>query len=261
MHVVSRDGSSIGFESVGSGPPMVLVHGGTADSHRWDPVADLLAKRFTVHVLDRRGRGMSTAEADGPYDIKREGEDVAAVVEAVGENVYVVGHSYGALCSLEAALVTDAIGRMMLYEPPAATPGVQVTEAEALAHVRSAVESGDRELILETFYLEVLHLSSSELDAVKAMPVWEARLKAAPTILRELEQVESFDISERLSKISVPVRFLLGTESPGYFRLAATAIAEHLRRADIVELQGHAHLAIDGDPQLFVSTVFAFADE
>jgi pimeloyl-ACP methyl ester carboxylesterase len=258
MHVVSRDGSSIGFESVGSGPPMVLVHGGTADSHRWDPVADLLAKRFTVHILDRRGRGMSTEETE-PYDIKREGEDVAAVVDAVGEDVLVVGHSYGALCSLEAALITDAIDRMVLYEPPAATPGQHVVEADALAHVRAAVEAGDRERTLETFYLEVLHVSRPELDVIKTTPMWQSRLKAAPTILRELEATENFDISDRLSAISVPVRFLLGTESPAYFRPAITAIAERLPNADVVELQGQAHLAIDNDPDLFVSTVFEFA--
>jgi pimeloyl-ACP methyl ester carboxylesterase len=258
MHVVSRDGSSVGFESIGSGPPMVLVHGGTADSHRWDPVADKLAKRFTVHILDRRGRGMSTEESE-PYDIAREGEDVAAVVEAVGEDVFVVGHSYGALCSLEAALVTGAIGRMVLYEPPAATPGVHVTTPEALAHIRDAVAAGDRELTLETFYLEVVHVPRQELDVIKTTPMWQNRLNAAPTIQRELEAVEAFDISDRLAKITVPVRFLLGTESPGYFRAAATAMAAYLPRADMLDLQGQAHLAIDNDPDLFVSTVFAFA--
>lgn len=258
MHVTSRDGSAIGFETIGSGPPMVLVHGGTADSHRWDPVADELGKRFTVHVLDRRGRGMSTAETE-PYDIAREGEDVAAVVEAVGEDVFVVGHSYGALCSLEAALVTSAIGRMVLYEPPAATPGMHVVEPDSLASVRAAVEAGDRELTLETFYLQVLHVTRQDLDVIKQTPMWQSRLKAAPTILRELEVVEVFDISDRLAKIAVPVRFLLGTESPGYFRPAATAMAAQLPRADIVELQGQAHMAIDNDPELFVSTVFAFA--
>jgi pimeloyl-ACP methyl ester carboxylesterase len=57
--------------------------------------------------MDRRGRGGSEDNAD--YDILREAEDVAGVVEEifqqVGEPVLVLGHSYGAVCSLEAALL------------------------------------------------------------------------------------------------------------------------------------------------------------
>ena len=113
--VVSADGTTIGFESLGAGPPLVLVHGGTADRTRWAPVRERLAERYTVHIVDRRGRGLSTAEAD-QYDIRREGEDIAAVVAAVGPDVYLFGHSYGALCSLEAALLTDAIGRASCRE-------------------------------------------------------------------------------------------------------------------------------------------------
>jgi len=43
--------------------------------------------------MDRRGRGLSTAEA-GAYGLEREAEDVAAVAEALGNDVYVVAHSY-----------------------------------------------------------------------------------------------------------------------------------------------------------------------
>jgi pimeloyl-ACP methyl ester carboxylesterase len=57
-------------------------------------------------------------------------------VETAGRDVYLVGHSYGALCSLEAALITDAIGRMLLHEPPAPTPGRPVATAQVLERIR-----------------------------------------------------------------------------------------------------------------------------
>lgn len=254
----SRDGTVVGFESLGDGPAMVLVHGGTADRSRWSPVLTRLAERFRVHVLDRRGRGLSTAEG-GPYDIKREGEDVAAVVEAVGRDVYVVAHSYGALCSLEAALVTDAIGRMVLYEPPAPTSGRPVVAPHVLDRLRTAASEGDQEEVLETFFREVIHLSPADIDAMKGTPIWQARLAAAPTIVRELEAVECFDISDRLSKITIPVRLLLGTESPAYFRPAAQAIAARIPRAGLAPLHRQAHMAIDQDPRQFTAEVLTFA--
>ena len=248
--VTSRDGTVIGFETTGDGPPMVLVHGGTADRSRWAPVLPALSEGHTVHAVDRRGRGLS---GDGrPYGIAREGEDLVAVLEAVGPDVLLVGHSYGALVSLEAALLTDAIGRIVLYEPPASTPGHRVTTPEMIAALRGA---GDHEEILRIFYREALHLTDDEIDAMTRTAIWRARLAAAPTIVRELEQIEEFDLSERLSAIDVPVRLLIGDRSPAYFRPAAEAIASRLPFAEVVVLAGQAHMAINEAPSLFVESV------
>jgi pimeloyl-ACP methyl ester carboxylesterase len=248
--VTSRDGTVIGFETTGDGPPMVLVHGGTADHSRWAPVLPALSGEHTVHAVDRRGRGLSS---DGPaYDIRREGEDLAAVLEAVGPDVFLVGHSYGALVSLEAALLTGAIGRIVLYEPPASTQGHRVSTPEMLAALRG---TGDHEEILRIFYREALHLTDDEIDAMTRTEIWRARLSAAPTIVRELEQVEEFDLSERLSAIDVPVRLLIGDRSPAYFRPAAETIASRLPSAEVVVLPGQAHMAINEAPALFVESV------
>ena len=69
-----------------------------------------LEARFTVLAIDRRGRGQS-GDADD-YAIEREYEDVAAVVESAGDEVNVLGHSYGGICALESALLTDAISKL-----------------------------------------------------------------------------------------------------------------------------------------------------
>jgi len=257
--VESADGTIIGFERLGAGPPMVLVHGTTADHGRWAPVLPALAERFTLHVVDRRGRGLSTAEASGEYDIRSEGADVAAVVAAAGQDVYLVGHSYGALCSLEAALVSAAIGRMLLYEPPAATEGHHPLPPAMIDSFRTDLARGDRDAVLTTFYREVLHESDATIAAMRPTPMWASRLAAAHTMVRESDAVETFDISARLSAIDVPVRLLLGTESPAYFRPAAEAVAARIPRADIAPLPGQSHRAIDVDPDLFVRMVLDFA--
>ncbi len=261
--VESADGTHIGYERLGAGPPMVLVHGTTADHTRWAPVLPALAERFTLHVVDRRGRGMSAAEAGGEYDVRSEGADVAAVVaaanSAAGRDVYLVGHSYGALCSLEAALVSDAIGRLLLYEPPAATEGHHPLPPEVIDSFRADLARGDRDAVLATFYRDVLHESDATIAAMRPTPMWAARLATAHTLVRESETVETFDISARLSAIGVPVRLLLGTESPPYFRPAAEAVAALLPRVDIVPVPGQAHRAIDLDPDLFVRLVLDFA--
>ena len=59
QHVTSADGTRIRFWTSGDGPPMVMVHGAMADHTTLALVAPLLEPRFTVHALDRRGRGAS----------------------------------------------------------------------------------------------------------------------------------------------------------------------------------------------------------
>jgi pimeloyl-ACP methyl ester carboxylesterase len=75
--VASRDGTQIAYWTSGSGPPLVLVHGASADHRRWRPLLPYLEPYLTVHALDRRGRG---ATGDAPeYRLERGYQDVAAV--------------------------------------------------------------------------------------------------------------------------------------------------------------------------------------
>ncbi|RQG91711.1 alpha/beta fold hydrolase [Natrarchaeobius halalkaliphilus] len=91
----SADGTSIAYERTGSGPPVVLVHGTTADHSRWGPVRSGLEAHYTVYTFDRRGRGES---GDAPsYRLEREFEDAVAVVESIEEPVTLVGLVFVAL--------------------------------------------------------------------------------------------------------------------------------------------------------------------
>ncbi|MGW5741357.1 alpha/beta fold hydrolase [Amycolatopsis sp. NPDC003861] len=249
--VTSPDGTVIGYETLGDGPPMVLVHGTGADHTRWAAVRDRLAQRYRLHLVDRRGRGLSRAEA-ADYDIRREGEDIAAVAEAAGGDVYLLAHSYGALCALEAARTTEAVSRLVAYEPPRPEPGGSVVGPEARRRMRAA---DDPEQILEIFLREALRV---DVEAMRRTPVWGSRVAAAHTIPRELDVVENMVFDARLSEIAIPVRLFAGTESPGYLRLAAHAVAELIPAADVVAMRGQAHQAMDFDPGQFTEAVFAF---
>lgn len=119
-HVRSLDGTLIAFERSGAGPPLVLVHGILGSSRRW-PVLPDLEQHFTITAIERHGRGESGDTE--PYAIAREFEDVAAVVTAIGGEVSLLGHSFGGLCVLEAALLTPHVRRLVVYEPsPAPVP-------------------------------------------------------------------------------------------------------------------------------------------
>jgi pimeloyl-ACP methyl ester carboxylesterase len=251
---ISPDGAVIGYESVGGGPPLVLVHGSTGTLARWCSVTPALARHYTIHAMDRRGRGLSTAEVE-PYSLDREAEDIAAVAEAVGGDVYVVGHSYGALAVLEAALITSAFRRILLYEPPILSPGQNVASPEGLARIKTL--SDPRE-ILEAFYRETLHLSELAIKDLADREFSYLARSIRHTVGRELAEVRAYRSTERLAAITVPVRLLLGTESPAYLRAATAAVAARIPGATIVALHGQGHQAIDYDPPQFVRAVLEF---
>ena len=122
LEASSGDGTRIGCELVGEGPPLLAVHGSTADRHRFAAVQARLAESFRLHLMDRRGRGLSAEETPSDYSLEREAEDIRAVVAAIDGPVLVLAHSYGGACALEAVTDCEGIARMLVYEPAFGTP-------------------------------------------------------------------------------------------------------------------------------------------
>jgi pimeloyl-ACP methyl ester carboxylesterase len=254
--ITSRDGTAIAVWKSGTGPPLVLVHGTTADHRRWATVLPQLEEHFTVYAMDRRGRGESGDAPD--YDIMREAEDIAAVVDAIGEPAFLLGHSYGAACSLEGALRTDNLRRLVLYEPPLPV-GLPINPPGVLDRIQALVDEGELEAALEVFMREVPRIPEHELAPYRKLPMWKGRIQLAPTIPREmaLERVYTFD-PQRFSGLQVPTMLLLGGDSPEFMRRATEAVDGALPDSRIVVLPGQQHIAMDLVPELFVREVLDF---
>jgi pimeloyl-ACP methyl ester carboxylesterase len=258
IEALSSDGTHLGVERLGEGPPLLAVHGGTADRSRWAPVAQPLSERFTLYLLDRRGRGASTKESSGPYALDREAEDVACVVRAIDEPVFYLGHSYGALVGMEALLLTDGIRKALLYEPPFDTPDQTIIPESGrfLDTLADLLDRGERDAALELFYREIIHMDPAPL---RDLPVWQARLAAVHTLEREGRIGLQYRCeADRYASVEVPVRFLLGESSPPAFRSASAAAVAAIPGSDLIELPGQAHTMIDSDPHGFVRHVLEF---
>jgi pimeloyl-ACP methyl ester carboxylesterase len=262
-HVVSRDGTSIAVFASGVGPPIILVHGTTADHTTFRATGPLLTTSFTIHAVDRRGRG---ASGDGgvPYRIEREYEDVAAVADAVaneaGRPVDVVGHSYGGRVGLGAALLAGSIGRLVVYEgAPAPAPGHGYRPAGVEARIAALIQAGDRDAALETFFREIVRMPKPDLAAYRADPVWPTRVAAVHTTLRELEGEASTAASlDALGGVPQPVLQVLGGASAPIFREATEALDARLANGRIVVIDGARHAAHHTHVDAFVGAIRDF---
>lgn len=258
--VRSQDGTPIAYERTGDGPPLVLVHGTTADHTRWARVLPALAERFTVCAVDRRGRGGSGDAS--PYAIEREFEDVAAVADAVadvaGEPAVLLGHSYGALCSLEAALRARHLRKLVLYEPPIPS-GIEIYPAEVVGRIQALLDAGDRAGVVTTFFRDIARVPPTELELLQTLPNWPARVAAAHTIPREMVGSETYRFDPaRFRRLSTPTLLLLGGDSPPFLTTATQAVHAVLPDSRIAVLPGQQHIAMDTAPDLFLDEVLRF---
>ena len=113
--VTSADGTTIGYLRTGTGPAVVLLHGGNESARSHTQLALALADAFTVYLPDRRGRGRSGPHRPG-HGLRTEVEDLTAVVGRAGAEL-VFGVSTGALIALSAARAGSGIRRVAAYEP------------------------------------------------------------------------------------------------------------------------------------------------
>lgn len=235
----------------------MLVHGTGASSARWMPVLPALEAYFTVYALNRRGRGGS---GDTPqYKLEREIEDVAALVNSIGRPVNLLGHSYGAICALEASLRTRDLHKLILYEPPISIEGETIYPEGFIDRLEALLAEGDREGVLTTFIREVIQMPAHEFEIFRASPGWASRIAAAHTLPRELRaQMGYHFIAERFKSFTTPTLLLVGEHSAPRFKSAANLLAATLPNNRIVTLAGQKHNAMDTAPDLFVREVVDF---
>jgi pimeloyl-ACP methyl ester carboxylesterase len=252
--VISKDGTRIAAECAGAGPSLVIVHGGTGDRSRWKPLLPLFSSRFTVCAMDRRGHGESLAGSN--YSLQKEFEDVVAVVNSRPRPVFVLGHSYGAVCALEAAFLTDRISKLVLYEPP-----LQDLDHSLIANrMENMIRAGEREQALLTFLQEIVMISPTEIAAMKARASWPGRVAGIDIQIREIRALAGYRFdAKRISTLKVPTLLLAGskTASPQLGK-ALNGLMDALPNRSLIVFEGQEHNAMDNVPQEFADAVANF---
>lgn len=249
-YVTSADGRTIAYERSGSGPPLVLVHGSLNDRNIWRAVLPALAERYSVYAMDRRGRGESGPPAE--HALERQFEDVAAVIEAAGEPVDLVGHSYGAHCALgAAAMVPERVRHLVLYEPPLVD--------EARVELGKFFESADPSESVSEFFLNGIGMPADQVVALKATAFWPYLVSFAPTMSSEGRALGAYHFDPaRFASLKMPALFLAGSQSPERLLSAMRQLMPYMPQAEWVTFEGHGHGVTLTGPALFSDTVLGF---
>ena len=260
--VTSADGTTIAFKRTGSGPPLVLVHGGACDHRFWElaDVRPALADHCTAYAMDCRGVGES-GDAN-QYELDREFEDVAAVVDTIDEPVTLLGHSSGALLSLEAALRTDDLHKLVLYEPPITVGDHRLYDEAVLAEMERLLDEGENEQVLVLFLREIAQSTPEEIAEQRAAPNWRELVDAAHVWPRSVRAVGAYEFdAARFGTMTTPTLLLSGSESPQFLRDVTEPISDALPNSRIVTFDGHGHEAMLTATDRFVDEILAFIQD
>jgi pimeloyl-ACP methyl ester carboxylesterase len=242
MHTVtSKDGTTIAFDRLGTGPAVILVSGGSVDRSTNASLAERLAPHFTVYNYDRRGRGPSGDTP--PYAVEREVEDIDAVIEAAGGTAYLYGASSGAALALEAARqLPGRITKLALWEPPYIPEGFPRPPTDTAKIFSDLVAQGKRGEAAEFFMAKVVGLPPEFVAQARNSPWWPAQEALAHTLAYDATIMGDYVLPvDRVKQVTIPTLVMDGGASFPFIAPTANAIAENLPHGQRHTLEGQAH--------------------
>jgi pimeloyl-ACP methyl ester carboxylesterase len=256
----SSDGTVLKYRIVGEGRPLVIVHGGNSSASSYYAVAKLLKDQYRAYILERRSYGVSE-ESRSPNSYMNEAKDVHGLIDVIGADTFLFGHSAGSLVSLCAALDPRRISKLALYEPPILALGDEMRPVrERFAQL---LGSGERAEAMIYAITTVSGIGRPEIEAFV-----RGAEKQGGGALDHLVHVMSIEMEcgaqlphdpERWAGLKPPVLFLLGAESPQHpLRDSTLALRKVLPGSRLVDLPGQGHNANLSAPQLVADALKGF---
>ena len=260
----SADGTAVEYLSAGRGPGVIVVPGVLAMATDLAAFAKLLARRFTVHVVQRRGRGGSGPQGER-YGIARECEDIEAVRARTGARL-IFGHSFGGLVALRAACGSTAYDAVAVYEPGVSVNGS--IPADWTGRARREVNAGAD---FEAFITFIRGVNPDQTGRVPrpllrvilqcAIPRAEMRqnLTVMPQVITEHGEVGRLD--GRLAdyrEVAAPTLVMRGELSDILSPEIGKRMIETIPDAQYVEVAGSGHPIPLDRPDEFLAASRAF---
>ena len=268
-------GARLHVAELGSGPPVLLLHGWPQHWWSWRRLMPLLADRFRVLALDLRGFGWSEATPRG-YRKEELAEDVVGVLEALGiERVQLVGHDWGGVVGLLVCLNhPERVERYVPINTGHVWPTLPLRripkQAGGFAYqaVLASPVVGRRVSASPRVLRGIFNLISTQSDAVLDEFQCYASRFAEPARARAVQQVyRTFALYEypawlrgrfRDRRLTTPTLWLHGSEdpviTPGLFK----DIGEHADDVRIEYLPDCGHFPPEEQPDLVAEHVRAF---
>lgn len=238
---VEHDGALIWYAAYGSGPPVILLHGGLGHSGNWAyqlPV--LLGAGHRVILIDSRGHGRSTRD-DRPFTYELMASDVLAVMDALHlEKAALVGWSDGACIALVLAMQARARVKSVFFFGCNMDP------------------SGAKDFVATPVVDRCFSRHARDYARLSATPgKFDSFVEAVSLMMKTEPDYSAADLAE----IRVPVAIVHSEHDEFIKPEHAEYLAASIPGAELISLSGVSHFAPLQRPDYFNSAMLAFLDK
>jgi 3-oxoadipate enol-lactonase len=260
MMRVRSDDAEIAYTVMGSGPDVVLLHAFPSSHEMWLPVAEKVAQRYRVTLIDLRGHGDSTP-GEGPATMQKHAGDVARVCREAGVGTAVFGGvSIGGYILFEFwRRYREQVRALMLCNTRASAD----TEEARLSRLKSAEEVLQRgpEQFLESMLLKLLGESTrrNRPDLVAAARK-TMRGSTAGIAAAQRGMAERSDSMATLKTIKVPTLILAGAEDTLIPMAEADAMQRDIRKGELRVIPQAGHYSVFERPEESTRVIRGFLD-
>ena len=236
----SVNGIQLYYATTGEGTPVVLLHGGLANSDYWGQQVAALAKHHKVIVVDSRGHGRSTRD-ERPYSYDLMSDDVVALLDHLNiKKADIVGWSDGGIIGIDFAIRHPTrVNRIFSFAPNTKTSGVK-PDTEKNPVFASYIERAGNEYRklsktpdqYDAFVEQISHMWATQ-------PNWS---------------------DDDLRKITAPVLIVDGDRDEAIVREHLEYIANTIPNAGLLILPNTSHFAFIQAPKEFNEAILNFID-
>jgi 3-oxoadipate enol-lactonase len=260
---VEVPGGRLWFEAEGSGPPLLLIHGGLGSLRMWDAQVPAFAQHFEVIRYDTRGYGRSETD---DVEFSNRADAVAVLAQLEHSSAAVVGQSRGGIIALDLAIERPAAVRRLVL----ASAGASGLEPQ-LPDDTDRPPWDEMERLWEAHAWEQL----AELETRIWVDGWgQPPGRVAPDLrarvygwILETYNAEKAEgrpqpldppAAQRLGEVQLPTLVIVGTaDEPGAVA-SGRAVAAGILGAELVEFEGVAHMVQLERPERFSQVVLDF---
>jgi len=262
-------GFFLNVERMGSGPPLVLLHGFTGSAMSWGPLAEMLAARFTVLAVDIVGHGASSKpETFDHYAIERAARDAVAAMLAFGfRRSAWLGYSMGGRLALYvAATLPEAVERLVLIgaSPGLADPDERAARRAADEALADRIEAEGVPAFVDHWESLPLFETQQRLPVGMRLAIRRGRLAndahGLANSLRGMGTGAQPSLHDQLGDITAPSLLLTGSLD-AKFAAIADEMALAMPDARAVRVPGAGHAAHIEKAAYCVRTITAFLEE
>jgi pimeloyl-ACP methyl ester carboxylesterase len=263
MEHAKVNGVELEYEVVGSGAPMLLIHGAHIADALQPLVAEPALERFQRIRYHRRGLGGSTRPVDAvPTSVAEQASDAVGLLGHLGvDRAHIVGHSFGAVIALElAAQHPTRVASLVLLEPMFPTAPAGAAFMRAIAPLIDRYHAGDAEGAVHGF-LALVGDRNWHATIEQTVPGGTAQaVKDAATFFEtELPGVPTWTFGpEQAAAITCPVLSVLGGKASPLFVEGRQLLHAWFPDCQDADVPGATHLLQMQAPGPVTAAIAAF---